>query len=85
VKGSAGNIAFYRSDELHEILIQAQRETDQKKREELYQKAQEIIHRDAPWVPLAHSTPPLAARAYVKNYVPHPTGSEALNKVDVQK
>ncbi|GAB6933419.1 ABC transporter substrate-binding protein [Calditerricola satsumensis] len=85
VKGSAGNISFYRSDELHALLIQAQRETDQKKREELYKKAQEIIHRDAPWVPLAHATPPLAARAYVKNYVPHPTGSEPLNKVDVQK
>ena len=39
------------------ILIEAQTEVDEDKRNELYKKAQEIIHEDAPWVPLAHSTP----------------------------
>jgi peptide/nickel transport system substrate-binding protein len=81
VKGSAGNIAFYRSDELHEILIKAQTIADQKERAKLYEKACEIVHRDAPWVIIAHTMPPLAGKKNVKNYIPHPTGSEPLYRV----
>ncbi|MFK9094038.1 ABC transporter substrate-binding protein [Bacillus salipaludis] len=78
----SNNYAYYSNDELHDILIEAQTETDQSKRNELYKKAQEIIHEDAPWVPLVHSTPLLAASKDVLNYVPHPTGSECLSKVE---
>ncbi|PMQ01454.1 MAG: ABC transporter substrate-binding protein [Dictyoglomus sp. NZ13-RE01] len=81
VKGSAGNIAFYRSDELHEILVKAQTITDKKERTKLYEKACEIVHRDAPWVIIAHTTPPVVAKKTVHNYIPHPTGSEPLYKV----
>lgn len=82
--GSAGNIAFYKSDELHDLLKQAQVEMDQEKRSDLYKKAQELVHEDAPWLPIAHTTPPLAANKKVKNYQPHPTGGEAFNLVDIQ-
>lgn len=75
--GSAGNFAFYKSDQVHDLLVAAQEETDQAKRAKLYEEAQEIIHEDAPWVPLVHSTPPIAARKSVKNFIPHPTGGEA--------
>ncbi|MFD2444938.1 ABC transporter substrate-binding protein [Bacillus sp. CGMCC 1.16607] len=78
----SNNNAHYSSDELHEVLIQAQTETDQATRNELYKKAQEIIHEDAPWVPLVHSIPLLAAGKDVANYLPHPTGSEAMTKVE---
>jgi len=78
----SNNYAYYSNDELHTILIEAQTETDQAKRNELYKKAQEIIHEDAPWVPLVHSTPLLAASKDVLNYVPHPTGSECLSKIE---
>lgn len=81
----AQNYAFYKSDKLHDILIEAQRETEQSKREKLYMKAQEIIHEDAPWVPLVHAQPPLAGQSYVKGYSPHPRGSESLEEVDIQK
>ncbi|MFF2448512.1 ABC transporter substrate-binding protein [Neobacillus sp. NPDC058068] len=78
----SNNYAQYSNDELHDILIEAQTEADQAKRNELYKKAQEIIHEDAPWVPLVHSTPLLAAAKDVQNYLPHPTGSESLLKVE---
>ncbi|MBO8128403.1 MAG: ABC transporter substrate-binding protein [Peptococcaceae bacterium] len=84
VVGSSANYAFYKSDEVHDLLIAAQKEMDQDKRAQLYKEAQEIIHRDAPWVPLDHSTPPLFMYKYVKGYVPHPTGVEKLNTVSVQ-
>ncbi|MHC0036257.1 ABC transporter substrate-binding protein [Pseudoneobacillus sp. C159] len=78
----SNNSAMYSSDELHEVLIQAQTETDENIRIELYKKAQEIVHEDAPWVPLVHSIPLLAAHKDVLNYKPHPTGSEWLLNVE---
>ena len=69
-------------DELHKILIEAQTEVDEDKRNELYKQAQEIIHEDAPWVPLAHSTPLLAGTSEYNSFLPHPTGSDRLTNVD---
>lgn len=81
--GSAGNMAFYKNDEVHDLLKEAQTEMDQEKRTELYMKAQEIIHEDAPWFPIAHTTPPIAASSSVSDYLPHPTGSEPFNHLDL--
>lgn len=78
----SNNYTYYSNDELHDILIEAQTEVDEDKRNELYKKAQEIIFEDAPWVPLAHSTPLLAGSADLTGFKPHPTGSDKLDKVD---
>ncbi|SDQ26402.1 peptide/nickel transport system substrate-binding protein [Virgibacillus subterraneus] len=83
--GSAGNIAFYKNDEVHDLLKEAQTEMDQEVRTELYMEAQELIHEDAPWFPIAHTTPPLAASQNVTDYVPHPTGSEPFNLLDIKQ
>ncbi len=80
----SNNYAYYSSDEAHELLVAAQSEVDEEKRIALYKQAQEIIHEDAPWVPLAHSTPLLAAKKGVTDYKPHPTGSESLHNVYMQ-
>nr|MBO2481257.1 ABC transporter substrate-binding protein [Bacillaceae bacterium] len=79
------NYTYYSNDELHEILIQAQTESDENKRNELYKKAQEIIKEDAPWIPLVHSEPLLAARKDLVNFKPHPTGSDRLHMVEFSK
>lgn len=78
----SNNYSFYSNDKLHGILIKAQQESDQAKRNELYKQAQVIIHDDAPWVPLVHSTPLIAASKDVLNYLPNPTGSEILSNVE---
>jgi peptide/nickel transport system substrate-binding protein len=78
----SNNYSYYKNDKLHDILIKAQTENDQAKRNDLYKQAQVIIHDDAPWVPLVHSTPLLAATKDLQGYIPHPTGSEALTNVD---
>ncbi|WP_299088015.1 ABC transporter substrate-binding protein [uncultured Metabacillus sp.] len=78
----SNNYSYYSNDKLHEVLIKAQTETNQETRNELYKQAQEIIHEDAPWVPLVHSTPLLAGSSDLANYLPHPTGSEPLTKVE---
>lgn len=80
----SNNYAYYSSDAAHELLVAAQSEIDEEKRNEMYKQAQVIIKEDAPWVPLAHSTPLLAAKKGVTGYLPHPTGSESLINVSIQ-
>ena len=80
----SNNYAYYSNDEVHDLLIKAQSETDENVRNDLYKQAQAIIHEDAPWVPLAHSTPLLAAKAGVKGFTPHPTGSDKLDNVSIE-
>jgi peptide/nickel transport system substrate-binding protein len=82
---AAQNISLYKNDKVHELLIKAQTTPDQKVREDLYKQAEQIIHDDAPMVPLVHSTPILASSSKVKGYVPHATGSEKLNDVTVEQ
>ncbi|MEE2657916.1 MAG: ABC transporter substrate-binding protein [Candidatus Latescibacterota bacterium] len=72
----AQNVAFYRSDELHEVLMEARTITNQEQRAELYRQAQHIIHREAPWVPLVHATQTAAFRWPVTGFALHPTGSK---------
>ncbi|MFO6498341.1 ABC transporter substrate-binding protein [Bacillus sp. z60-11] len=76
------NYSYFSNDKLHDMLIEAQSNPDQKKRNQLYQKAQELIHEESPWVPLVHSTPILAGTKDISGYVPHPTGSEVLSNVE---
>ena len=70
----AFNIAFYRSDEMQDVLERARTSTDRSERIELYQQAQTIFHRDAPWVPLAHAQRLLVVDRRVKNLRLAPIG-----------
>ncbi|BFH17110.1 ABC transporter substrate-binding protein [Paenibacillus dendritiformis] len=79
----SNNYSRYSNDELHDILIEAQSNPDEDKRNELYKKAQEIIHEEAPWVPLAHSKPQLAGIKEIQGFFPHPTSSQAFTNVSI--
>ncbi len=68
----AGNIAFYRSDAMQNVLEQARATTDRQKRISLYQEAQQIFHKDIPWVPLAHAKQILVINKKVKDLKLHP-------------
>jgi peptide/nickel transport system substrate-binding protein len=80
----ANNIAFYRSEPLHEILVAAQLEVDTDRRAALYREAQEIVHQDAPWVPLVHSAQTAAFGRDVQGFSLHPTGSKWFENVEIQ-
>ncbi len=84
-KGKAANIAFYKSDALHNLLIKAQQVSDQNARAKFYRQAQEIIHSDAPWVPLVHAARVAAYRKGVENYFPHPLEIRWLHRVWLSK
>lgn len=80
----SNNYTYYENQELHDLLIKAQTEVDENTRNDLYKQAQELIHADAPWVPLAHSTPLLAGGKNVIDFKAHPTGSDKLASVDLE-
>lgn len=79
----SNNYTYFKNSETHKLLLEAQKETDEEKRNELYKKAQEIFHDEAPWVPLAYSTPLLAGKSTIKNFHPHPTGSDIFDTIEV--
>lgn len=81
----AQNVAFYKSDELHEVLVAARVSTDVGQRTSLYRQAQEIVHRDAPWVPLVHATQTAAFRNDVQGFRLHPTGSKWFQDVSLRQ
>lgn len=78
----SNNYTYFKNAKMHDLFIEAQTEVDEDKRIELYKEAQEIIHEEAPWVPLAHSTPLLGAAKDLSGFVPHPTGSDLLSNVE---
>ena len=81
VRPHAENVAFFRHDRLHDLLIQAQQTSNQAKRGKLYREAQAIIHVEAPWVPLVHAKQMVACSRSVKGLVQHPTGIIRFQRV----
>ncbi len=79
--GGARNVAFYKNAELHGILAWAQESSDRAERERFYKKAQDLIARDAPWVPLAHAEVVVAARTSLSGVVVHPSANIYFHKV----
>ena len=66
------------------MLVEAQREVDIVVRTELYRKAQEIVHRDAPWVLLVHADQTAAFKMKVTGFQLHPTGSKWFQSVKIR-
>ncbi len=85
VSGQAQNIAFYKNDILHYTLMNAQSAIDVTEREKLYKKAQEMIHADAPWVPMVHGNLIVAYRSYVKNLKLSPVTYEYYKNIVVER
>ncbi|MBQ0140155.1 MAG: ABC transporter substrate-binding protein [Kurthia sp.] len=78
----SNNYTFFENEKTHKLLLDAQTEVDEDKRAKLYEEAQEILHEEAPWVPLAYSTPLLAGSKDITGFAPHPTGSDRFDTID---
>jgi peptide/nickel transport system substrate-binding protein len=75
------NVAYYKNPKVDKLMEQGQTTVDDNERQKAYYQAQEIMHEDAPWVPIAYVTPPLAMQDTVKGLDPNPTSSEPFNTV----
>jgi ABC-type transport system substrate-binding protein len=80
-KAPAANIAFYSNPEVTQTLNLAKSESTQAKRSALYEKAQVIIHKDAPWIPIAHSQVAMPMDARVNGYVMTPNETRRFQTV----
>jgi len=79
---AALNVAYYKNPKVDKLMEQGQTTVDDNERQKAYYQAQEIMHEDAPWVPIAYVTPPLAMQDTVVGLDPNPTSSEPFNTVD---
>ncbi|MFJ3262567.1 ABC transporter substrate-binding protein [Pseudomonas sp. NPDC086581] len=77
------NFARYCDDKLDGLISQGKAVADQSKRSELYHQAQQIIHDQALWLPLAHPTASALTRQNVKGYVVNPFGRQDYSKVQL--
>lgn len=68
-----------------DLLQQGRVTSDAAKRKEIYEKAQEDIDEQAPWLPIAHSTVVLPMSKKVKNFVMEPLGSHRFKNVDLDE
>lgn len=81
---AGSNVARWCHQEFEKLVSQAKITTDQKKRTELYKKAQEVFKREVPWVPIAHSTVFRATTANVEGYQISPFGTESFHEVQLK-
>ncbi|HLA00043.1 MAG TPA: ABC transporter substrate-binding protein [Thermodesulfovibrionales bacterium] len=70
--GAGGNRTWYRNVGVDSMIEKAQHTLDRKERDLLYQKAEELIITDAPWVFLWHKTDFTIRQPRVKNYRIYP-------------
>ena len=80
----AENRSFYKGEEVHRLLIEAQRTSDWPAREKLYHEAQRILHRDAPVIPLATVPDYRVLRDNVEGYQIYPAGGEYFRHVSIR-
>ncbi|MCG9128144.1 ABC transporter substrate-binding protein [Candidatus Poribacteria bacterium] len=81
----AGNISFYKSDEMQQILEKARNISDNDQRIALYKKAQNLFHQDIPWVPLAHAQQVLVINKRVEHLQLHPLNWKYFKNITLGK
>ncbi len=77
------NSARWCNKEYDKLVTQAKVLTNKNERAKLYQKAQDVFHREVPWVTIAHSKIFRAMSVKVVGYVVHPFGGELFEAVDL--
>lgn len=73
---AGSNLARWCNKDFEALISKAKLSTDREERTKLYKKAQEIFHRESPWVPLAHSTIFRAMSSDVEGYKIDPLGHD---------
>lgn len=79
------NIAFYRGEEIHKLLVQAREMDDQVKRADIYKQVCSIFNQELPWVTLAHSQVVVPMRSHVMNLNAYATYERKFQKVWVER
>lgn len=76
----SSNHAFYSNPQLDQLLDRAKVEGDAALRVGLYQQAEDILLRDAPWAYMYTSLNIFVTQPYVRGWAPHPVWSDYLGE-----
>jgi dipeptide transport system substrate-binding protein len=77
------NIAKWCDHAYDDLVTRAKLTSDRAERERLYRAAQDVMKREAPWVPIAHSVVFMATRKGVTGFKIDPLGRHSFTGVDV--
>ena len=69
---NSANHAFYRNAAFDALVDRARVEPDRARRIAMYQEAEQMLLRDAPWAFVYNAVDLSVVQPYVKNWVPHP-------------
>lgn len=81
---SGNNTARWCNEKFNDLVLQARRITNQKKRTELYQKAQRIFKEEAPWVTIAHAKVFRVMDKNVSNFKIDPFGYDYFDQIELK-
>ncbi|MBK8256885.1 MAG: ABC transporter permease subunit [Polyangiaceae bacterium] len=66
------NLAFFSNAAFDTLLTDARKTIDRDARMKLYERAEEIVRDEAPWIPTTVTRTPTVRQPYVRGFVPHP-------------
>lgn len=79
-KRGGSNVCQYVNPEMSALLTKAQTLTDQGERTKLYEQAQQMLHDDAPCLPMVYVSQVGACHPDLEGFEMHPTGTLQLRK-----
>ena len=77
------NRANWCNEEFDGLVQEAKTLSSQEERAALYEEAQAVFKREAPWATIAHSVVFMTMRPEVEGYVVHPLGGHIFNQVGI--
>jgi len=78
------NFARYCDPRLDRLIAEGRRRSDPDERRRLYKEAQQLIHEQALWLPLAHPTAAALTRTNVEGYQANPFGRQDFSQVRIE-
>ncbi len=81
---SGSNVARWCNKKFNDLILKAKLTTVKKSRNSLYQRAQKIFNKEAPWAPIAHSIIFRAMSKNVKGYKIDPLGGDIFRTVELK-
>jgi ABC-type transport system substrate-binding protein len=82
---SSLNRSFYSNPQVDQLLNAAATELDRPKRLRMYQRVEQMVMDDAPWVPLVHTERYVATQPWIEGYKLHQMWSARYEYVSVKK
>lgn len=84
-KKPSTNAAFYRSQEMHDLIVKGKETFDPLERSQVYKKACEVFNQDLPWFVIAHAMSVVPMRDYVRGFQMHSSSVRKFNRLWLTK